>query len=625
MNYHSVIGPLSLAPGTSPLVDAFSAGRFPAMEAVPNDSLSPFESYGSLPSIRQSARMQAPRSQFLHPRLQQQQSSLSPLPPAQSPFTPSQSQAQRPPSTSSSNNTNHSTPKEKRSRWSLAGRLFEKRKSIPVSSNIPNMQPKIAATASGHDAEKIASSSNTSGSRRSSLVDIPKALLSSLRRASLTSSSEPKEKPSKSFQRHNLSNTSIDNDEGTDQSSDVEGSSAGNEAEVIPTTTIMTTNGPSQATLIPPKEPSSSNADQLHAHSAKGILKETPSFQETSNSITDDSLIPTRVESVNPPPPSLLVSDNAHPLALSDKNLDINLFGASDHWAQLVVFSPIPGPHPHPHQQLHQQQEQQQYLSDPFAIESIPQVTGLASPVPFKPSGFDLEPRSTQGAAIPPEFTPGVQSNTYQDRGGERSHGMVIDPHVGDGIYANFAQIHRQHHPHHHQDPFAMSGGFTYPSRAVEDVSNDEQYLDPSEADLASYQRSSIGSQGSDDSMFEPLEAAVMETQHRRYTEGDIAMPMMRELDSHSEFNHSFPSGPRSSMDSGSEGSGGRRKCISFTDTVEIIPVHRKSEYNRRSDRNATFRVLTPGLKAIIREELNNYKMREMAVHVRSMGNTAFH
>ncbi|OAQ31706.1 hypothetical protein K457DRAFT_51665, partial [Linnemannia elongata AG-77] len=65
-------------------------------------------------------------------------------------------------------------------------------------------------------------------------------------------------------------------------------------------------------------------------------------------------------------------------------------------------------------------------------------------------------------------------------------------------------------------------------------------------------------------------------------------------------------------------------RTIGFTDTIEIIPAHRKTEYNRRSDKYATFKNLTPDLKSEIRDELNTYKMREMAVHVESMGNTAF-
>ncbi|KAF9371108.1 hypothetical protein CPB97_002231 [Podila verticillata] len=69
----------------------------------------------------------------------------------------------------------------------------------------------------------------------------------------------------------------------------------------------------------------------------------------------------------------------------------------------------------------------------------------------------------------------------------------------------------------------------------------------------------------------------------------------------------------------------GKRRSIYFLETIEIIPAYRKGEYNRQSDKHATFNVLTPDLKSEIRDELNTYKMREMAVHVESMGNTAFH
>ncbi|KAG0313279.1 hypothetical protein BGZ99_008973 [Dissophora globulifera] len=64
---------------------------------------------------------------------------------------------------------------------------------------------------------------------------------------------------------------------------------------------------------------------------------------------------------------------------------------------------------------------------------------------------------------------------------------------------------------------------------------------------------------------------------------------------------------------------------IMFSDRVEVIPVFRKSEYNRHSNKNVTFRVLTPEMRGEIRDELNTYKMREMPVHIDSMGNTAFH
>ncbi|KAI8601084.1 hypothetical protein EDD21DRAFT_375444 [Dissophora ornata] len=69
----------------------------------------------------------------------------------------------------------------------------------------------------------------------------------------------------------------------------------------------------------------------------------------------------------------------------------------------------------------------------------------------------------------------------------------------------------------------------------------------------------------------------------------------------------------------------GKKRSIGFMDRIEVIPVYRKSEYNRQSDKHATFRILTSDLKTEIRDELNTYKMREMAVHVDSMCNTAFH
>ncbi|KAF9168874.1 hypothetical protein BGX20_011109 [Mortierella sp. AD010] len=74
----------------------------------------------------------------------------------------------------------------------------------------------------------------------------------------------------------------------------------------------------------------------------------------------------------------------------------------------------------------------------------------------------------------------------------------------------------------------------------------------------------------------------------------------------------------------GGRGTGARRS-IAFHDRIEVIPVYRKADYNRQSDKNVTFKVLTPEMRCDIRDELNNYKMREMAVHVDSMTNTAFH
>jgi hypothetical protein len=64
---------------------------------------------------------------------------------------------------------------------------------------------------------------------------------------------------------------------------------------------------------------------------------------------------------------------------------------------------------------------------------------------------------------------------------------------------------------------------------------------------------------------------------------------------------------------------------IHFSESVEVLPTFRKSEYNRKPDGNATFKKLTPQMKVAIREELNAFKRSEMSVHEDSTRNTCFH
>ncbi|OAJ36892.1 hypothetical protein BDEG_21002 [Batrachochytrium dendrobatidis JEL423] len=66
-------------------------------------------------------------------------------------------------------------------------------------------------------------------------------------------------------------------------------------------------------------------------------------------------------------------------------------------------------------------------------------------------------------------------------------------------------------------------------------------------------------------------------------------------------------------------------KIILFSETVEVLPTFRKSEYNRKPDAGATFKNLTPQMKVQIREELNTFKKTEMPVHEESLKNTCFH
>ena len=59
-------------------------------------------------------------------------------------------------------------------------------------------------------------------------------------------------------------------------------------------------------------------------------------------------------------------------------------------------------------------------------------------------------------------------------------------------------------------------------------------------------------------------------------------------------------------------------RILMFSESVEVLPTFRKSEYNRKPDGTATFKNLTPALKGQIREELNQFKKTEMEVHSES-------
>lgn len=67
------------------------------------------------------------------------------------------------------------------------------------------------------------------------------------------------------------------------------------------------------------------------------------------------------------------------------------------------------------------------------------------------------------------------------------------------------------------------------------------------------------------------------------------------------------------------------KKVLFFSESVEVLPTFRKSEYNRKPPTDATFRKLTPQMKVQIREELNTFKKHEMTVHEQSLRNTCFH
>lgn len=67
------------------------------------------------------------------------------------------------------------------------------------------------------------------------------------------------------------------------------------------------------------------------------------------------------------------------------------------------------------------------------------------------------------------------------------------------------------------------------------------------------------------------------------------------------------------------------KKAINFVESVEIMPTFMDSEYSRRPDASSTFLNLNNKTKKQIREELNEFKRGEMAVHELSQNNTVFH
>lgn len=66
-------------------------------------------------------------------------------------------------------------------------------------------------------------------------------------------------------------------------------------------------------------------------------------------------------------------------------------------------------------------------------------------------------------------------------------------------------------------------------------------------------------------------------------------------------------------------------RILIFSESVEVLPTFRKSEYNRKPDATATFKNLTQQMKVDIREELNQFKKDEMPIHPDSGSNTCFH
>ncbi|KAG0088173.1 hypothetical protein BGZ92_006532 [Podila epicladia] len=317
--------------------------------------------------------------------------------------------------------------------------------------------------------------------------------------------------------------------------------------EEFSTATILTSTGLRQATFATPKAPPQTKSP------SKSILKKRSLDTGTTGLLHSSPEVP----KIEPSPD--ISSNKPHPAMAT----------ASDHHG--LDSRSSPGPHSLP--------------------ETPPWTAGALSDL----SPPDLSPPSTphravsHGAAFPPDFTPGVQSNSYQDRGGERSQGEILD------------HLHESFPPQQ----------YFYGGESVEHSQQQQQQ----QGATFRYQSSQISLDGP----FASSEALVLSDQEgpdHDYGQVESGGPVS--VDGYGPTNGMGSSGVLS-------GNGMNRRCINFLDTIEIIPAHRKSDYNRRSDKNATFKILTADMKSEIREELNSYKMREMAVHIESMGNTAFH
>ncbi|KAG0076574.1 hypothetical protein BGZ90_008495 [Linnemannia elongata] len=561
--------------------------------------------------------------QYHHPQLQQ-------------PYTnPSQATT----SSSLTSALGHLAPpqhdKSRSRRWSITGRFFEKRKSITEPFHVPGGAPPSSfsssykstnanivngadgkggswggpessfgdraqnnggnfnhtnntsnhnnnntTTASTMGAGSYNSQSNGNGtgdsknnsppgsngnSRRSSLADLPKAILSSLRRSSLVG-------PSDTCSMMATAATSMGGN-GAGQGAGgmiVEEDEDLDEDGGGPRILMATPKAPPQNPHLSRPPPKSilkkrSSESKPATAGASGV----DSAADGATASTEDVIDPTAAAAAGANATATanadadatsgqqtdqtLSSETVHPMATADMDVvDINLLTPTDHRARLLTHSPTPN---HP----------QQHLVNENSDKNPTLIGGAGSPKPSNNTDSVSSNNSnnkvqqgtvssSQGAALPPDFTPGVQSNSYyKDRGGERGQGSV-----GDFIS---------------QDELLTQQMIGISSRA-QDLAN--QYYGTNNSNHTNNQTSS--------------------------------------------------SAPHTLAPIASAAAGAaRRRSINFLETVEIIPVHRKSDYNRQSDKHATFKILTPDMKSEIRDELNTYKMREMAVHVESMANTAFH
>ncbi|KAF9580772.1 hypothetical protein BGW38_002446 [Lunasporangiospora selenospora] len=500
----------------------------------------------------------------------------------------------------------HLAPPEEKSgrsrRWSLTGRFFEKRRSNPESVPAPNSFPRQSklGNGNGNGPYPDSKSESNNSSKRPSLVDFPKALLTSLRRSSLSgaigssfSRGSSRERDSKWGCGSNDDDSSDDNDdEASELKKDKEyEKKKAREAEIdvlgltggLSNVTLAKLKAPPQSPrrlslrpqpksilkkrlsdAIPLEDGDVTSATIANAGNPDGAVPATSLTAETSSSSSSTVAVSQTTSLDVPEMPqatassprsssraSILNSENVHPMASPAKTNPEAVLPYPDHRARLLTHSPKPS-----HKEAFitpPNEEENEEATASTNDNSNTRATGLpAIDIKTTETAPSAETSTSapvatgqsspsKGAAIPLDFTPGMQSNTSRNRTSERSQDMI------------------------------------------------------SQDEMLTLEMMSLGARAQD-----------------------------------APVGYYSPMGSRKSSNTegfglGLDERGGKRRSINFLDRVEVIPAHRKAVYNRQSDKRATFKVLTPDMKGDIRDELNNYKLREMAVHVESMGNTAFH
>lgn len=66
------------------------------------------------------------------------------------------------------------------------------------------------------------------------------------------------------------------------------------------------------------------------------------------------------------------------------------------------------------------------------------------------------------------------------------------------------------------------------------------------------------------------------------------------------------------------------KRRLQFCPTVQVHETFAAADYDRRCDNNATCQKLTPSLALKIKQEMNEYKLTEMDVHIDSRQYTQF-